>query len=472
MRQNPLAQSLRCFTTTTNGAAAFSTTGSDCLNLFSRIGSMRQADEPMIRDLFFKAAMEDVSIAASIMLWSRDCRGGAGERRVFKIMAEEFEAWCAASEDGNALMTRLVDKAVELGRWDDIFNFTKFFPIVVDKITKGIWADDKLLLKWLPREKSAKKDFAFRLMKAIGLTPKQYRQLCTGVVTTETLMCAKKWQDINLSHVPSVASGRYQKAFAQKHPGYAEWKAGLESGATKVNASVSFPHDVWQMVKQHVSEDVVDATWKALPNYIPEGVSVMAIADTSSSMDRHATASLTCMDISISLGLYIAQKNTGPFKNMLLTFNTLPQLVRIDGLTTSRCLRAVQNMSWGGSTNFEATYDLILDHAQKVGAKQEDIPQYLVCLSDMQFNEASKRNVPHFENIRNKFAQAGYIAPKLVFWNLDGAHSNYPAEASTDDVAMVSGFSPAALKSVLSGKQITPEDVMVDTVGVERYSLL
>jgi hypothetical protein len=473
MRQNPLALSIRGLTTTTNGALAFKTTGNSCLNLFSRVGSMRRESDQLIRDLFYQAAMEDVNVAAAVMLWTRDCRGGSGERRAFKIMAEEFQSWCVDSPDGRQIMKALIDKAVELGRWDDIFIFNRFFDLVVAKVARGVAEDNQLLFKWLPREKSAKKDVAFRLMKEFNMTPRQYRKLCSGVVTTETLMCARKWEDINLSHVPSVASSRYQKAFALKHPKYAEWKAALEAGTAKVNASVSFPHDVWQMTKQSVADEVINATWAALPNYIPEGVSVLPIADTSGSMTCRATESLSCLDISISLGMYIAEKNTGPFQGLLLTFDTHPQFHVLAEKTVARNLRSVSNMPWGGSTNFEASYELILNHAVKVKATQAEMPQYLICLSDMQFNSAvGYSNEFHFENVKKRFAEAGYVAPKLIFWNLNGSHKNYQAEAGTENVILISGFSPSILKNALSGKEVTPVEMMMETVMVDRYALL
>jgi len=37
---------------------------------------------------------------------------------------------------------------------------------------------------------------------------------------------------------------------------------------------------------------------------------------------------------------------------------------------------------------------------------------------------------------------------------------------------LVSGFSPSILKSILGGKNMTPESILMDTVNDERYSVV
>ena len=472
---NPLMTSLSNVGMTQNGAASYKSTGSACLDLFSKVGSARNMDEKELLNKFYQAGLEDLDVATRIMMWVRDARGGAGERGTFRKLLKEFDTWCLGVPGGYDLMRTVVDKAVELGRWDDIFEVQNYHDLVVAKVARGIAENDQLLLKWLPREKSAKRAVAVRLMQALGLTPKQYRKVCTGVVTTETLMCAKKWDAINLSHVPSVASTRYQKAFERQHPGYAEWKQALEDGTAKVNASVSMPHDVLHASHAGTDHKVVQAMWDALPNYIPEGVNILPISDVSGSMSCSASGSVTCMAVSIALGAYLATKNTGPFAGALITFDDNPTFHWMGKDNIANEFNKIQSMPWGGSTNFQATFDLILAHAKKVKATQEQMPKVVLCLSDMQFNVADGgyRHSTNFEVIERKYAEAGYKMPTLVFWNLNAGYGDdTPVTKEHKNVALVSGFSPAILKSVLAGEEVTPVKIMLDTVMVDRYKVL
>ena len=59
--------------------------------------------------------------------------------------------------------------------------------------------------------------------------------------------------------------------------------------------------------------------------------------------------------------------------------------------------------------------------------------------------------------------------PGIVFWNVNGRAGNIPAKADTSNTALVSGFSPSILTSLLSDKIDTPLQVMLNTVNSERY---
>ena len=73
--------------------------------------------------------------------------------------------------------------------------------------------------------------------------------------------------------------------------------------------------------------------------------------------------------------------------------------------------------------------------------------------------------------IRNKYEEAGYQMPNVVFWNLN-AKDNVPVKFNERGVALVSGFSPSILKAVLSGdmENLTPVGVMMKTLMVDRYA--
>jgi hypothetical protein len=222
--------------------------------------------------------------------------------------------------------------------------------------------------------------------------------------------------------------------------------------------------------------DVAQAQWTALPNYVGDK-RVLPISDVSGSMDCKASGSITCMDVSVALGLYLAEKNTSVFQNLICTFHTTPELFEVKGSIAEKYL-LLKRAPWGGSTNFEATFNLILKKAKENNVPQEEMPEVIVCLSDMQFNCATRGysredsyNPTAMEMIKQKYATAGYKVPMLVFWNLNAVYGNAPSTAQENGVVLISGFSPAIMKAVLAGDfdSISPYKMMLDVLNSTRY---
>lgn len=101
-------------TFTTNGMVANSTTGSAVLDLFSKIGASRSMAEYDIVSLFKNAFNEDGLLAIKTLFWARDIRGGAGERRAFRII---FRWLCENNPD---VALKLIAFIPEYGRYDDM----------------------------------------------------------------------------------------------------------------------------------------------------------------------------------------------------------------------------------------------------------------------------------------------------------------------------------------------------------------
>lgn len=101
-------------TYTENGAVTFRSTDSECLDLFATIGALRSAGEDEICGRFMRAFAEDPDKAMKILFYSRDIRGGLGERRVFRTLI----TWLAENE--KASLVRNLPFIAEYGRWDDI----------------------------------------------------------------------------------------------------------------------------------------------------------------------------------------------------------------------------------------------------------------------------------------------------------------------------------------------------------------
>lgn len=332
-----------------------------------------------------------------------------------------------------------------------------------------------LAFKWAPREKSSKKEEAKFLRNALGMTPRQYRQfLAQNTVVTEQLMCAKNWNEINFSHVPSLAMSRYTKAFAKNAPeSFVSYKEALKKGdpkVAKVNAGAVYPYDIVKSVR-HGDADVADAQWEALPNYIGDA-SILPLVDVSGSMGcpiGNKPGVISCLDVAISLGLYCSDKNTGAFKDLFLTFTGDSKFVHLKG-TLSQKIRQMSSAKWEMNTNLHSAFNAILQVATSNAVPAEDMPKILLILSDMQFDRCVSFDNSAIQMIRTKYKDAGYEVPSIVFWNLNDA-GNVPVRFDERGTALVSGFSPSIMKSILAAdlEQFTPEAIMKKTVLNERY---
>ncbi len=456
-------------THTTNGMVALTKTGNTSVDFFFKAGASR--GQPSIVNTFNAAYAEDKSIAAKLLFWVRDVRGGAGERDTFRKCLASL---CVVDP---AFVKTNLHLIPFYGRWDDLEH------LVGDSFDRGLemWGEairngDGLACKWAPRKGTV----ANKLRNKMNLTPRQYRKMVVnGSSTVEQLMCAGDWSNINFSHVPSVAAARYKKAFNRNaQEAYTKYREALVRGdvGVKVNASAIFPHDVLKDIVQAamyglgVSENVTEVArvqWESLPNYMGDK-NVLAMVDVSGSMTCAVPGctGTKVIDVAVALGLYVADKAKGPFKDTFLTFSSTPELLHLKGNIVQKVSQMCRS-KWEMSTNLEGAMKLILDVAVDNKVPAEDMPETLVIFSDMMFNRCA--NDRAIEMVRRMYAEKGYVAPSVIFWNLN-AHSSTPVSATENGTALVSGFSPSMMKSIMAGEEFTPYAIMMQTINNDRYS--
>ena len=226
------------------------------------------------------------------------------------------------------------------------------------------------------------------------------------------------------------------------------------------------------MLLNLVSLAVIQAQWDALPNYVGDQL-ILPMVDVSGSMSCEVggNKNLTCMDISVSLGLYLADKNTGPFKNMFLTFSEDAKIELLKGNLIEK-LNQLEQANWGMNTNLHAAFDNVLKYAVKGKVDAKDMPRYILILSDMEFDQCSAYDDSAMQMIQRKYEAAGYDIPNIIFWNLNARKSNIPVKYNDNGVALISGFSPSIMSSILKAEAITPMDVMLQTINSPRYAVI
>jgi hypothetical protein len=471
-----LIQAIQQFnmTSTWNGMPAHVGTGNYNLDLFSKIGSMKNVDDDTITHAFLKAFHEDRRLAFAILLWSRDIIEGAGLRKAFIVSLKELVRTKELSHDE---MYTIIKKSLSSGitYWKDFFflHDTHYEEVIIHAIMEGLIVKDGLLCKWLPRKNNEKVPGLYNklrdLMKVDNRTLRKF--LVANSTTVEQLMSAKKWTDIEYSHVPSIAFKRYKETFEKKDE--KRFKAFVQSvldGKTKINAKAIWPHDV---LGKGLITPAIEAQWNSLPNWMKESdYRIMCVTDTSGSMSYEANG-LPAI-VARALTLYIAERNEGPFKDHAITFSTNPRMMVFKGTLAAR-VHHYNTYSIVESTNIEKVFMLILNSAKAHNVKESEMPNMILILSDMQFNQrVYARSVGQTvtEMYKSLYQEAGYKLPKVVYWNLNGSAPGQPATKEEKGVALVSGFSPAILKSLLTGKVTNPKEMMLDAVWKERYILI
>ena len=469
---------------TENGAVKHLTTKSAVLDMFALCGAYRRRSEEDCILAFKNAYEEDATLALKCLFYLRDCRGGQGERRFFRVCFR----WLADNYPEAAI--RNLNNVSEYGRWDDLIYSTigtkvekKALAIVAEQL--ALDADCKtpsLLAKWLPSENASSKEtkkMGNIVRQALGMSHKEYRQLLSKLRTriniVEKLMSQNKWDEIEFDKIPSKAGLIYKNAFARRDIIAKKYEEFAKDENKTVNASTLYPYDIAHKVFQGYNQRIDSADrlmiqkyWDALPNYYGDNEeNGLAIVDTSGSMSGQP------LEAAVSLGAYIAEKAYGPFAGHFITFSQKPELIKFEGVDITDKFMRARRASWQMNTDLKAVFDMLLRVAKQKQTKAEDMPQRLYIFSDMEFDgclslgysDTEGKVNTLLESIAEEWAAAGYELPPVVFWNLDARTQNIPALGGR--FSYVSGLSPVMIETILSGKD--GYDLMLAKLMSKRY---
>ena len=337
-------------------------------------------------------------------------------------------------------------------------------------------------------------------MKGLGLSPKRYRKtlslLRKKLKIVERDLSSKNYDEIDYSKIPSKAAMQYRQAFLRNdEERYTEYLDKLKNGdkSVKVNAKTLYPYEIVNKVYESYwvrneitkeTKTLMDAMWKSLPDYINgSDLNGIAVVDTSGSMEGLP------MEVAISLGIYLGERNVGPYKDHFITFSHKPKLQEIIGSDIYEKVNNLSKADWGSNTNIEAVFDLILDIAIKNNMKQDDIPNKVFIISDMEFDSCAKSNNYEndywnnksfgiaeqktlFQEITERYEKAGYKMPGLVFWNVNSRNNNIPMTMSDSGIQLVSGCSPSIFEALLQNQFLSAYDLMLKVINAPRYSAI
>ena len=473
-------------------------------------GLDREYLQQSVRDIFHKT-LEYQRDLFQMAFYTRDIRGGKGEKKIFYNFIEVLY------ELAPDVTCDMMQHVPEYGCWRDMWELMYIIPALSEsilKVVKNTFFSDRLyfstekkekmslLSKWLPREGSKTyKGLAQKIAAALYSTLASQREqiimyrkevaaMNRALQTTEIAMCSKSWAQIKPEAVPGRCLKIHTNAFFNqsckksstelRYPDSAdrmecrehfiEHNKGLQSGIKKVNgANVIFPHelvmkglDSYTTMEEHI---INQAQWESIRIDIQKGGGLgkaVAMCDFSGSMSGLPKL------ISLSLGILISEVTHPAFRDHILSFDSTPRWHSFASCTTLKeKLKSISpNLGKGLNTDFHKACLTILDRMIEYKVPIGEEPEDLIVLTDMGFDEAtyhhsSDTEVFMLQNIRDLFKvvgqrvwdkKEGWQPPRIIIWNLRSEYNDFHATAHQEGIVQLSGWSPSALKAIQKGR--------------------
>lgn len=476
---------------TEKGAVGYRTTGKAMLDFNFKVSSYRSKSEDEIIKDFEKVWLDNKILAMQFLFFIRDREEGLGERRLFRVIIKHL-----ANTDPE-IVKKVIPVIAEYGRFDDLLELLDtpvekmVYKVIVEQINED-WSNYEqnkpvsLLAKWLPSVNASSKktqENARKIIKEFYTTESKYRKLLSTlreyIDVTERKMCANEWDKIKYENVPSRANLNYNGAFLRHdEERRREFLSKVEKGEKKIHAGKLYPHDIVHKYTENngwnprikSKDTTLEELWKALP--AKNIANTLVVADGSGSMTcTIGNTNITALDVANALAIYFAEHNKGQFKDKYITFSETPQYVEFKGCNSLHDkIREALAYNEVANTNIEKVFDLILGTAKKYELPQEEMPANILIISDMEFDDATFRKPDKklFQEILERYKEAGYKLPKLIFWNVNSRTGTIPLKENDLGVALVSGFSTNIAEMVMSNK-LDPLEILLEKLGTARY---
>lgn len=487
----------------------------------------------IVKKLLADGSPVDVANLFVLMFITRNARGGKGEKKL------SYDIFLELSKQYPDTAGKLLNFFPHYGYWKDLFHIMELaqadptvdgdkinetcYDIMAEQLRKDMMTLDEdnndtmsLLAKWLPRENSHfdKKlkfvnAFASRVFPGSVIDARSwessakahYRKTLAALTERlklpEVLLAAQREDEIRFKKLASKATLRLRRVFLN------ETKNGdtRSDNPKRIRLTRRFlkytvnnglkggqlmPHEIVSLIikKHNMSkgeELVLDAQWKSMRESLlkemegKDTTRMVPLSDVSGSMSG------VPMEVSIALGILISEITHKAFRNLVMTFETKPRWhVLHSSQTIVQKVRSLARAPWGGSTNFEAAYDLLADVVVGSNLTPEDMP-VLIVFSDMQIDQArcSYRSYGRHptDKPRSDLTMHEMIETKLkvladtlnwketpnrpiVYWNLRNT-DGHPVDKDTEGAVLLSGFSPSLLKLVMNGTILEETEVEV-----------
>lgn len=494
-----LASAFRNLTMTEKKEIAFKSSTDKSLDFFVQI--VRNSPVEKIVQQFQDAYNEDPEKALKVLFNFRDVRGGKGERlisyvcllwlkyhaphvyqKILKTIIHDFGCWkdilflYKATIEYNNLTKE--SSMIDIDSFENVeVPFDNVFEVqlLADQLNEDYQRFSKgegfsLAVKWAPSEGKKYKQFAKELQTNLNINPRNYRQKISAMRKRlrlfEDNMSNNKESEIIFEALPSRCHRINRKALKRdcnakkKYSLEREilkdrYNAYLDNKEAKINFKGTQPHElVHEYLKNiHVgwsisqTDETIEKQWTALVEDIKHSGSFeksMAVVDVSGSMDGQP------VEVAVALGLLTSACAMKPYHGIMITFETQPKFIDVKDLNTLKeKIQKTINAPWGGNTNIQAVFELILNVACTHKLGPEGMVEKIFIFTDMQFDRVDGHHWDStFAKIKTMFKGCGYEVPQLIVWNLRDSFC-LPSLDNHEGVCYLSGFSGELLKAVL-----------------------
>ena len=395
---------------TENGDISYKTTGNNLSDL-------------MFLTAFFEKNLDQVKIGTSekeklFSMFIRDPRYGLGRRDL-----------------GKTLMKLSMVKPQDIvlaGRYDDLWHIPTDNNL--DYLKQAL-KDNDLAKKWMPRLTGKNKKIAKALCQYWNITEKEYRNLIKTDKTVEyKLSYAVKENgtplnelfnkntynhplvdSIDFEQVPSLAMHKYLNAFSTREDlkkRFGEYINAVKENKAKVNTSTANVYDAYKTTTRSFNQENAEVISNKTIDNATAGVELNAICilDTSGSMGSLGWGGL--IDKATSLAYAIATKSLYA-PNQIISFSSVPRLMTIKGNTLKEKYSSMYTGDCS-NTDFAKVMKLLQDLSS--------YPEYLIVLSDMEFDYGSNQS----KSETMKIFKGHGANTKIIWWNLNDRNKTVP----------------------------------------------
>lgn len=482
---------------TENSALSYATTGSACLDYWSKCSTYQGRSQSDVDRDMAKIFAEDEKSALKIVFGMRMItrKPNVDDEEIAEEVAtgygrrdEFYKAIVWLHNNKPELLYQNLHLIPVFGSWKDFFNT----PLIDVLDRKSVFAevraslfgvkDTEMVKKFLPQIRSVKNLRSERDKKRVAwakefceyckLSPKTYRKLKSSgeAHIWQKQMTRNEWDKINPNGIPGKAmflhtarKGKDGKTVFERHDQVGKILQWVQQ--QKTVKFTGYPYELLQAAQKGynlVQRLTYDKQFETLlePMKNHKLGNVLACLDTSGSMMKDVAqyddylapkAGVTAYEVCVSMGLVFSSLNVGDFKDSVVEFNDTSRLVRLSGSFTEKLqqIKTKVNVPRGG-TNFQSVIDLLVRiRKENPNIPVSEYPETILIVSDMQFNPVNGNTQTNYEAAMQKLHSVGLNDMRIIWWWVTGRGKDFPSQMNDKGVYMIGGFDASNIKSLM-----------------------